>query len=65
MSKPFHVAEVFTNMPGKFVELEETIRSFREIINGDHDDLPEAAFLMVCGIDEVIEKANKMAAAAA
>ena len=52
-------------MPGKFVELEETIRSFREIINGDHDDLPEAAFLMVGGIDEVIEKAKKMAAAAA
>jgi F-type H+/Na+-transporting ATPase subunit beta len=65
MSQPFHVAEVFTNMPGKFVELEETIRSFREIINGDHDDLPEAAFLMVGGIDEVIEKAKKMAAAAA
>jgi F-type H+-transporting ATPase subunit beta len=65
MSQPFHVAEVFTNMPGKFVELEETIRSFKEIINGDHDDLPEAAFLMVGGIDEVIEKAKKMAAAAA
>jgi len=65
MSQPFHVAEVFTNMPGKFVELEETIRSFKEIISGDHDDLPEAAFLMVGGIDEVIEKAKKMAAAAA
>lgn len=65
MSQPFHVAEVFTNMPGKFVELEDTIRSFKEIINGDHDDLPEAAFLMVGGIDEVIEKAKKMAAAAA
>ncbi|HPF45970.1 MAG: F0F1 ATP synthase subunit beta [Alphaproteobacteria bacterium] len=65
MSQPFHVAEVFTNMPGKFVELEETIRSFKEIINGEHDDLPEAAFLMVGGIDEVVEKAKKMAAAAA
>lgn len=65
MSQPFHVAEVFTNMPGKFVELEDTIRSFREIIAGDHDDLPEAAFLMVGGIDEVVEKAKKMAAAAA
>ena len=65
MSQPFHVAEVFTNMPGKFVELEETIRSIKEIISGDHDDLPEAAFLMVGGIDEVIEKAKKMAAAAA
>lgn len=65
MSQPFHVAEVFTNMPGKFVELEDTIRSFREIIAGDYDDLPEAAFLMVGGIDEVVEKAKKMAAAAA
>jgi len=65
MSQPFHVAEVFTNMPGKFVELEDTIRSFKEIINGDHDDLPEAAFLMVGGIDEVVEKAKKMAADAA
>ncbi len=65
MSQPFHVAEVFTNMPGKFVELEDTIRSFKEIIAGDHDDLPEAAFLMVGGIDEVVEKAKKMAAEAA
>ena len=65
MSQPFHVAEVFTNTPGKFVELEETIRSFKEIVNGDHDDLPEAAFLMVGGIDDVIEKAKKMAADAA
>lgn len=65
MSQPFHVAEVFTNMPGKFVTLEDTIRSFKEIVNGDHDDLPEAAFLMVGGIDEAIEKAKKMAAAAA
>lgn len=65
MSQPFHVAEVFTNMPGKFVELEETIRSFKEIISGDHDDLPEAAFLMVGGIDDVVEKAKKMAADAA
>lgn len=65
MSQPFHVAEVFTNMPGKFVSLEDTIRSFKEIVNGDHDDLPEGAFLMVGGIDEAIEKAKKMAAAAA
>ncbi|MBT6032660.1 MAG: F0F1 ATP synthase subunit beta [Kordiimonadaceae bacterium] len=65
MSQPFHVAEVFTNMPGKFVALDDTIRSFKEIVNGDHDDLPEAAFLMVGGIDEAIEKAKKMAAAAA
>ncbi|MBL4601827.1 MAG: F0F1 ATP synthase subunit beta [Emcibacteraceae bacterium] len=65
MSQPFHVAEVFTNMPGKFVALEDTIRSFREIIEGEHDDLPEAAFLMVGDIDDVVEKAKKMAAAAA
>ncbi len=65
MSQPFHVAEVFTNMPGKFVQLEDTIRSFKEIISGDHDDLPEAAFLMVGGIEDVIEKAKKMAAEAA
>ena len=65
MSQPFHVAEVFTNMPGKFVKLEDTIRSFKEIVNGDHDDLPEAAFLMVGSIEDAIEKAKKMAAAAA
>jgi len=65
MSQPFHVAEVFTNMPGKFVELEDTINSFRAILDGKHDDLPEAAFLMVGGIDEVIAKAQKMAADAA
>ncbi len=65
MSQPFHVAEVFTNMPGKFVELEDTINSFRAILDGKHDDLPEAAFLMVGGIDEVVAKAQKMAADAA
>jgi len=62
MSQPFHVAEVFTNMPGKFVQLEETIKSFKEILEGKHDDLPEAAFLMVGGIDEAVAKAHKMAA---
>ena len=65
MSQPFHVAEVFTNMPGKFVPLEDTIKSFREILDGKHDDLPEAAFLMVGGIDEAVAKAQKMAADAA
>ncbi len=65
MSQPFHVAEVFTNMPGKFVELEDTIKSFREILDGKHDDLPEAAFLMVGGIEEAVAKAQKMAAEAA
>ncbi|MCF8474692.1 MAG: F0F1 ATP synthase subunit beta [Emcibacter sp.] len=65
MSQPFHVAEVFTNMPGKFVELEVTIKSFKAILDGKHDDLPEAAFLMVGGIEEVVAKAQKMAADAA
>ncbi len=65
MSQPFHVAEVFTNMPGKFVDLEDTIKSFREILDGKHDDLPDAAFLMVGGIDEAIAKAQKMAVDAA
>ncbi|NOZ66102.1 MAG: F0F1 ATP synthase subunit beta [Alphaproteobacteria bacterium] len=65
MSQPFHVAEVFTNMPGKFVSLEDTIKSFREILDGKHDDLPEAAFLMVGSIEEAVAKAHKMAADAA
>ena len=65
MSQPFHVAEVFTNMPGKFVQLEDTIKSFRAILDGKHDDLPEAAFLMVGGIEDAIAKAQKMAADAA
>ena len=65
MSQPFHVAEVFTNMPGKFVSLEDTITSFREILDGKHDDLPEAAFLMVGSIEEAVAKAHKMAADAA
>ena len=65
LSQPFHVAEVFTGTPGVLVSMEETIRGFREIIEGKHDDLPEAAFYMVGGIDEVVEKAKKMAAEAA
>ncbi len=65
MSQPFHVAEVFTNMPGIFVQLEDTIKSFREILDGKHDDLPEAAFLMVGSIEDAIAKAQKMAVDAA
>ena len=65
LSQPFHVAEVFTNIPGKFVDLEDTIRSFKEVVEGKHDDLPEGAFYMVGGIDEAREKAQKMAADAA
>ncbi len=61
LSQPFHVAEVFTNIPGKFVQLEDTIRSFKAVVNGEYDHLPEAAFYMVGGIDEAIAKAEKMA----
>ena len=65
LSQPFHVAEVFTNTPGVFVELEETVRGFKEILEGKHDDLPENAFYMVGTIDEALEKAKKLAAEAA
>jgi F0F1-type ATP synthase beta subunit len=61
MSQPFHVAEVFTGTAGKFVSLADTIDGFYQIINGVHDDLPEGAFYMVGGIEEVKEKAAKMA----
>jgi len=61
LSQPFHVAEVFTNIPGKFVQVEETVRSFKAVVDGEYDHLPEAAFYMVGGIDEAIEKAKRMA----
>ena len=60
LSQPFFVAEQFTGMPGKFVELEDTIRSFKEIVEGQHDDLPEQAFYMIGDIDEAVEKARGM-----
>ncbi|WP_308364647.1 MULTISPECIES: F0F1 ATP synthase subunit beta [unclassified Microbulbifer] len=59
LSQPFHVAEVFTGAPGKYVSLKETIRGFQGILNGDYDHLPEQAFYMVGTIDEAVEKANK------
>ena len=65
LSQPFHVAEVFTGSPGKLVSLEDTIKGFKAIVDGEHDDLPEAAFYMVGGMDEAIAKAKKMAAEAA
>jgi len=65
MSQPFHVAEIFTNTPGVLVPLEETIKSFDGICNGDYDHLPEAAFLMCGGIEDAIAKAEKMAVEAA
>lgn len=64
LSQPFHVAEVFTGSPGKLVPLEETIRGFKGLVNGDYDHLPEQAFYMVGSIDEAIEKAAKLAAEA-
>jgi F-type H+/Na+-transporting ATPase subunit beta len=60
LSQPFHVAEVFTGSPGKYVTLKETIRGFKMIVDGECDALPEQAFYMVGGIDEAIEKAKKM-----
>jgi len=58
LSQPFHVAETFTGMAGKFVKVEDTVRSFKEIIDGKHDDLPENAFYMVGSIEEAIAKAK-------
>ena len=62
LSQPFFVAEQFTNSPGKFVELADTIRSFKAIVDGEYDHLPEQAFYMVGAIEEVVAKAQKMAA---
>ena len=62
LSQPFFVAEVFTNAPGKYVPLSETIRGFKGIVNGDYDDIPEQAFYMTGNIDEVVEKAKTEAA---
>ncbi len=65
LSQPFHVAEIFTGSPGKLVSLEDTIKGFKAIVEGEYDDLPESAFYMVGGIEEAVEKARKMAAEAA
>ncbi|AOR76238.1 F0F1 ATP synthase subunit beta [Novosphingobium sp. 11B] len=62
LSQPFHVAEVFTGISGKFVQLEDTVKSFKAVVDGEYDHLPEAAFYMVGGIDEAVEKAKKLAA---
>ena len=58
LSQPFSVAEQFTGMEGRYVPLKETIRGFREILDGKHDSLPESAFLFVGTIDEAVEKAK-------
>jgi F-type H+-transporting ATPase subunit beta len=62
LSQPFFVAESFTGAPGKYVKMEDSVKGFREIIEGKHDDLPEQAFYMVGTIEEAIEKAKKLAA---
>ncbi|MEC8290115.1 MAG: F0F1 ATP synthase subunit beta, partial [Pseudomonadota bacterium] len=64
LSQPFHVAEIFTGMSGVFVELDDTIRGFKGLVEGEYDDLPEAAFYMVGKIEDAVEKAKDMAAAA-
>ncbi len=61
LSQPFHVAEVFTNIPGQFVQLADTVKSFKAVVEGEYDHLPEAAFYMVGGIEMAVEKAKKMA----
>ena len=60
LSQPFVVAEAFTNTPGKFVKLKDTVESFKQIVAGEHDDLPEQAFYMVGAIDEALERARSL-----
>ncbi|MBL0699295.1 MAG: F0F1 ATP synthase subunit beta, partial [Desulfosarcina sp.] len=63
LSQPFHVAEVFTGKSGKYVKIEDTVRGFKEICEGKHDDLPEQAFYMVGGIEDVVAVAKEESAA--
>ena len=56
LSQPFSVAEAFTGMPGKYIPLKETVRGFKEILEGKHDEIPESMFLFAGGIDEVVER---------
>lgn len=63
LSQPFHVAETFTGKPGKYVKIEDTVRGFKEICEGKHDDIPEQAFYMRGGIEEAVEAASEMSAA--
>ena len=60
LSQPFHVAEQFTGTPGKYVKLADTVRSFKEVVEGKHDDIPEQAFYMVGSIEDVLEKAEQL-----
>lgn len=61
LSQPFHVAEVFTGSPGKYVELKDTVSGFKGLLEGQYDDLPEMAFYMVGDINEAIAKADELA----
>ena len=63
LSQPFHVAEIFTGLPGRYVKLEETIESFERVVAGEFDDLPEQAFYMAAGIEDVMDRAKKIEAA--
>jgi len=62
LTQPFFSTEQFTNLPGRYVPLEETLRGFREVLDGRHDDLPEQAFYMVGTIDDAVAKAQQIAA---
>ncbi|HKJ28878.1 MAG TPA: F0F1 ATP synthase subunit beta, partial [Desulfuromonadales bacterium] len=62
LSQPFFVAETFTGSPGKYVELKDTIKGFRDLVDGKYDDIPEQAFYLVGTIEEALEKAKDMAA---
>ncbi len=64
LSQPFHVAEQFTGRPGRYVKIEDTVKSFRGIVEGKYDEIPEQAFYLKGGIDEVLEEAEKMKTAA-
>jgi F-type H+-transporting ATPase subunit beta len=61
LSQPFHVAEQFTGIPGKYVPLADTVRAFKDLVDGKCDDLPEQAFFMVGGIEEAAEQARQLA----
>ena len=60
LSQPFHVAEQFTGSPGAYVRLEDTVRGFKEVLEGKHDELPEQAFFMVGTIEDAVAKAKKL-----
>ena len=64
LSQPFYVAQQFTGLEGRYVKLEDTVRSFKELVEGKYDDIPEQAFYMTGSIEEALEKAEKLKAAA-